>query len=139
MHYSAGTEQHPPERPLHGHQRPLQTGGRRSGMEIYELLSLSTVGSTSKLASDWLHKSEQSLRGQVSTLIHLLTMTTTHKFPPQVHFHPDYQKHAGEIFVLRKRQGWKFMSYSHCQELGQIADLASDWLFVQPIRSQLAC
>ena len=36
---------------------------------------------------------------------------------------------------------WKLMSCSHCQELGQLADLASDWLFtlVQPIRSQLAC
>ena len=33
----------------------------------------------------------------------------------------------------------KFMSWSHCQELGQLADLASDWLFtlIQPIRSQL--
>ena len=31
------------------------------------------------------------------------------------------------------------MSYSHYQELGQLADLASDLLFtiVQPIRSQL--
>ena len=37
-------------------------------------------------------------------------------------------------------QGWKFMSGSHNQKLGQLADLASDWLFtcVQPIRSQLA-
>ena len=36
---------------------------------------------------------------------------------------------------------WKLMSLSHGQELGQLADLASDWLFtlVQPIRSQLAC
>ena len=35
----------------------------------------------------------------------------------------------------------KFMSCSHCQELGQLADLASDKLFtlVQPIMSQLAC
>ena len=38
-------------------------------------------------------------------------------------------------------QVWKLMICSHCQELGQLADLASDWLFtlVQPIRSQLAC
>ena len=38
-------------------------------------------------------------------------------------------------------QGWKFMSCCHFQMLGQLADLASDWLFtlVQPIRSQLAC
>ena len=35
---------------------------------------------------------------------------------------------------------WKFLSCSHCQELGQLADLASDWLLtlVQPISSQLA-
>ena len=26
-------------------------------------------------------------------------------------------------------QGWKFMSCSHCQELGQGAKLTSDWLF----------
>ena len=34
----------------------------------------------------------------------------------------------------------KFMSCRHCQELDQLADLASDWLFtlVQPIRSQHA-
>ena len=34
-------------------------------------------------------------------------------------------------------QGWKFMSWSHCQELSQLADLASGWLFtlVQPVRS----
>ena len=35
----------------------------------------------------------------------------------------------------------KLMSLSHCQELGQLADLASDWLFPlvqEPIRSQLA-
>ena len=35
----------------------------------------------------------------------------------------------------------KFMSCSHCQELGKLADLASDWLLnlVQPIRSRLTC
>ena len=35
----------------------------------------------------------------------------------------------------------KFMRCSHCQKLGQLVDLASDWLFtlVQQIRSQLAC
>ena len=34
----------------------------------------------------------------------------------------------------------KLMSLSHGQEWGQLAELASDWLFtlVQPIRSQLA-
>ena len=33
-------------------------------------------------APDWLHKSEQPIRSQVSKLAQLLTMTTTHKFPP---------------------------------------------------------
>ena len=28
-------------------------------------------------------------------------------------------------------QGWKFISCSHCQELGQHADLASDWLHLR--------
>ena len=34
---------------------------------------------------------------------------------------------------------WKVLSGSHCQELGQLADLASNFLFtpVQPIRNQL--
>ena len=41
--------------------------------------------STSKLAPDWLHNiSEQPFRSLVSKLTQLLTMTTTHKFPPQV-------------------------------------------------------
>jgi hypothetical protein len=39
--------------------------------------------STIKLAPDWLPKSEQPIRSQESKLIHLLTMTTTHKFPLQ--------------------------------------------------------
>ena len=43
------------------------------GMEIYELFSLSRVGPTSKLAPDWLHKSEQPIRSQVSKLTQLLT------------------------------------------------------------------
>ena len=43
---------------------------------------MSRVGSTSKLAPDWLHKSEQPIRSLVSKLTQLLTMTTTHKFPP---------------------------------------------------------
>ena len=37
--------------------------------------------STSKLAPDWLHKSEQPIRSQVSKLTLLLTMITTNKFP----------------------------------------------------------
>ena len=56
-----------------------------TGMEIYELYSLSTAVSTSKLAPDWLHKSEQPIRSQVSKLTQLLTMTQTHKFPLQAH------------------------------------------------------
>ena len=32
---------------------------------------------------------------------------------------------------------WKLMSCSHGQKLGQLTDLSSDWLFMQPIRSQL--
>ena len=36
-------------------------------------------------------------------------------------------------------QGWKLLSGSQCQELGQRSNLASDWslLFRQPIRSQV--
>ena len=30
--------------------------------------------------------------------------------------------------LLRDPQGRKLMSCSHCQELGQLADLVSDWL-----------
>ena len=51
--------------------------------EIYELQSLSRVGSTSKLAPDWLHRHEQPIRGQVSKLTQLLTITQTHKFTLQ--------------------------------------------------------
>jgi len=39
--------------------------------------------STSKLAPDWLHMSEQPIRRQVSKLAKLLTVTQTHKFPLQ--------------------------------------------------------
>ena len=53
------------------------------GMEIYESWSLSRVVSTSKLAPDWLPKSEQPIRSQVSKLSKLLTMTATHKIPSQ--------------------------------------------------------
>ena len=45
---------------------------------------LSRVGSTSKLAPDWLHKSEQLIRSQDSKLTKLLTLTKTQKFPLQV-------------------------------------------------------
>ena len=53
-------------------------------MEIYELQSLLRVVSTSELAPDWLQKSEQPIRIQVSKLTQLLTMTKTQKFPFQV-------------------------------------------------------
>ena len=33
------------------------------------------------------------------------------------------------LFSLERVLGWKFLSCSHCQELCQLADLASDWLF----------
>ena len=39
--------------------------------------------STSKLDPDWLRKSEQPIRSQVSKLTKLSTMTQTHKFPLQ--------------------------------------------------------
>ena len=47
----------------------------------------------------------------------------------------------GQPFSHDLELGWKLMSCSQCQELGQLADLASDWLFtlLQPIRSQFAC
>ena len=41
------------------------------------------------LAPDWLHKSEQQIRSQVSKLTQFLTMTTTHKFPSQIDRDPD--------------------------------------------------
>ena len=52
--------------------------------------------------------------------------------PPDVH----RRRFAGQHDHVLKR---KLLSCSHGQELGQLADLASDWLFtlVQPIRSQL--
>ena len=34
-------------------------------------------------------------------------------------------------------QGWKFMSCSHGQELGQLADLASDWLLCSQLGASL--
>ena len=48
---------------------------------------------------------------------------------------------VAHIAVKRFTLERKFMSCGHCQEMGQLANLASDWLFtlVQPIRSQLDC
>ena len=54
-----------------------------AGIEIYELQSLSRVVSTSILAPDWLHKSEQPKRSQAIVLIQLLTIPHIHKFPLQ--------------------------------------------------------
>ena len=50
----------------------------------------------------------------------------------------DFMPDNVEALCTEPRQ---LMSCSHGQELGQLADLASDWLFtlVQPMRSQLAC
>ena len=42
-------------------------------MEIYEFKSLSRVVSTGKLAPNWLHRSEQPIRSQVSKLTERLT------------------------------------------------------------------
>ena len=53
------------------------------GAETFELQSLSRGVSTRKLAPDWLHRSEQPIRSQVTKLTQLLTVTTTHKFPVQ--------------------------------------------------------
>ena len=54
----------------------LNKGGQglptsRSGIEIYELWSLSRVVLTSKLASDWLHNSKQPIKSHVSKLTKL--------------------------------------------------------------------
>ena len=59
-----------------GHQGPAGQAEARldeAGMEIYGLKSKSIAVSTSKLAFDWLHKSEQPIRSQVSELTRLLT------------------------------------------------------------------
>ena len=50
------------------------------GWKYMSCSSLSRVVSTSMLAPDWLHKSEQPIR---SKLTKLLTMTQTQKFPLQ--------------------------------------------------------
>ena len=67
-------------------------------------------------------------------------------FPPPCGWKNQFEKDPipGESYIvatlLSHTQGRKFMSCSHCQEFGQLADLALDWLFtlVSPIRSQLA-
>ena len=68
---------------------------------------MSRVVSTSKMAPNWLHKSEQPFRSQVSKLTQLLTMTTTHKFPPQdSYLHHVYQavRKAGGIVIADEVQ-----------------------------------
>ena len=42
---------------------------------------------TSKLAPDWLHKSEQPIGSQVNKLTGLLTTTQTPKFPVEVYLY----------------------------------------------------
>ena len=59
---------------------PISTSPSTRDGNLKVVESLSRVVSTSKLAPDWLHKSEQLIRSQVSKLTQLLTMTTTHKF-----------------------------------------------------------
>ena len=44
---------------------------------------MSRVVSTSKLAPDWLHRSEQPIRSRVSNLTQPLIMTQSYKFPLQ--------------------------------------------------------
>ena len=61
-------------------------------METYEFQSLSRVGSTSKLAPVWLHKSEQPIRSQISSLTQLLTMTPTPKFSDQEEEEIDFNR-----------------------------------------------
>ena len=43
-------------------------------------------GQLADLASDWLFTLVQPIRSQAGKLTQLLTMTTTHKFPPQLCF-----------------------------------------------------
>ena len=75
-------------------------------MEIYELQSLSRVGSTSMMAPDWLHKSEQPIRSQVRKLTQLLTMTQTHKFSLQI-MNGTLEVIGGEGWAAGEREeGW---------------------------------
>ena len=53
-------------------------------MEIHELQSLSRAVSTSNLAPDWLHKSVTTNQRPGQQIDPTLTMTTIHKFSPQV-------------------------------------------------------
>ena len=53
---------------------------------------------------------------------------------------PDLGRTAPLTVDIVAPQGWKFMSFSYCQELRQLADLGcSVFTLVQQIRSQLAC
>ena len=58
-----------------------------------------------------------------------------------VHSFPSLDGFNGKPYGHQVALERKLISLSHGQELGQLADLASDWLFtlVQPSRSQLAC
>ena len=75
--------------------------------------------------------------------IHLSLLTNLHH-DLEAHLDPDgdtdivLEDHEGGVVLLLGPEIYELQS---CQELGQLADLASDWLctLVQPIRSQLAC
>ena len=68
-----------------GRRAEVPVGGDVSaaGMETNELWSSSRVVLTSKVAPDWLHKSEQPIRSQVRKLTQTFDMTTTQEFPLQ--------------------------------------------------------
>ena len=65
---------------------------------------MSRVVSTSKLASDWLHKREQPIRGQVSKLTQFLRMTTTHKFPLQAGEREEVSLADGVALMVKEAQ-----------------------------------
>ena len=67
--------------------------------------------------------------GRVTRVFHQLVFLLPVRFQPV------------RCFGLVRALSRKFLSCSHCQEYGQLADLASDWMFtnVQPFRRQLAC
>ena len=53
--------------------------------------------------------------------------------------HGGHRRDSQALEVAVNFLGWKLLSCSQCQELGQRANLAPDWFFVfrQPIRSQV--
>ena len=53
------------------------------GWKLMSCSQCQELGQRAHLASDWLHENKGPIRSQVSSLTQLLTLTTTHKFPPQ--------------------------------------------------------